>query len=219
MNDIALPEPLVSEQTSIVTWAKGLQIATPQDCQTVGDRLRGIKALAKQITDFFAPLKQKTRAAWQEVVDAEKDQLAPLQEAEQLAKRAVLGYQQAEEQKRLAEQQRLQAEADERARREQEALMKKAQAAKKPETQERYQQAAAQVVAPVVQVQSQAPKLAGLTGRKIWKARVVNHDLVPREWMLVNEKALDAHAKAMGPQAKVPGVEFYQEQQLAVSAR
>ncbi|HET6329207.1 MAG TPA: hypothetical protein VFF76_00330 [Holophagaceae bacterium] len=59
------------------------------------------------------------------------------------------------------------------------------------------------------------PKVSGLSSRKVWKARVINANLVPRDFLMVDEKKLADFAKAMGETAKVDGVEFYSEEILS----
>lgn len=57
------------------------------------------------------------------------------------------------------------------------------------------------------------------TPRMNWTFRVVNLDLVPRHFLMLNEAAIKAHIKA-APKGKAPadlaGVEFFQEKTMAV---
>lgn len=65
------------------------------------------------------------------------------------------------------------------------------------------------VVAPI------APKAKGQSGiRKKWKARVVDPNAVPREYMTVNQALLDTLAVQTSGEAKVAGVEFYEDETL-----
>lgn len=58
-----------------------------------------------------------------------------------------------------------------------------------------------------------------------WKSRVVNAAIVPREYCVPDEKALNAYAKAnaealkAGTAKPVPGVEFYNEQRIGSHKR
>lgn len=56
------------------------------------------------------------------------------------------------------------------------------------------------------------PKIAGLSVRPTWKARVLDARLVPREYMEVNQTMLDKLASATKGKVSVPGVEFYSEE-------
>lgn len=55
------------------------------------------------------------------------------------------------------------------------------------------------------------PKVAGLRSAGLWKARVTDASVVPREYLVVNESALNAIARATKGAINVPGVEFYEE--------
>jgi hypothetical protein len=63
------------------------------------------------------------------------------------------------------------------------------------------------VTAPTIR--HEEPKAKGLAMKTLWYAKVVNADIVPNEYKVVNEKALDDIAKATKGAIKIPGVEFY----------
>lgn len=221
-------EEKIERVGSQLEWARTLAIATPDDYTEAAEALKGIKSLTKEIESCFGPLKQKASEAHKSIVAEEKKQLAPLVEAESLCKRKMLGYQ--DEQRRIAEaeQRRLQAIADEKARKEREALEAKAAAAKKPETQAKYAEAAAAVApAPVVYVPTAAPKIAGTSIRRTWKAAVVDHAAFFKfvceskrdDLIMVNDKAIDSYAKSMGERASMPGVKFTEVSTLASGGR
>jgi len=120
--------------------------------------------------------------------------------------------QKAEAARKAAEQ----ANAAERAQ-----LLRKAEAAERKANAaaikvEAKQEQAAMVAAPVIQVAQAAPKVDGASTRKTWKARVVDETNVPREFLMVNEKALDAYAKATKGKFAVGGVEFYEQESMAI---
>lgn len=51
----------------------------------------------------------------------------------------------------------------------------------------------------------------GIHTRDDWRARVTDHLLVPREYLIPDEKKLDRLAKAIKGPSNIPGVEFYAE--------
>lgn len=69
---------------------------------------------------------------------------------------------------------------------------------------------------PAVVIPASAPQIKGFSRPRTWKARVVDLSLVPREWMIVNEKALGDFAKSTKGQVKIPGVVFYEEETTSV---
>jgi hypothetical protein len=214
MNDL-IQAPDEAQVPTVVEWANKLTVANHDEYKVALDRLAGIKSLAGRIADFFAPMKKAAADSHKQICAKEKSVLGPLELAEKQAKGVLLAFQRVEDDKRRAEERKLQAEADERARKEREKLQKAAEKLKTPELKQQRLAEAAQVVAPVVAVAA-PPKVAGVATRKTWKARVVSPELIPREYLMVDEKKLDRLAKALGGEAKVLGVEFYEEASLAV---
>jgi hypothetical protein len=212
---VQTPADVEAELPALTAWARSLQVTCAADFADAGEKLKGIKGAMKRVVDFFKPTKQAQDEAKRRIIEAERKLLDPLTEAESLAKRAMLSFQQAEQRRAEDERRRLQAEADEKARRERDALEKKAAAAKKPETQEKYTEAAAAVVAPVVHVATVAPRVAGVTTKKVWTFQVTDAALVPRDFLIIDEKKLGQYARAMKEGATVAGVRFYAEESLS----
>lgn len=212
---IDAPDELKQSVAQCVAWSRAHTIDSPAAFEVAANHLKVIKAQQKQADLFFdPPIKQaydlhKTLVGRKKLIDD------PLKESESIDKQKMLTYQRAQDEKRRAEQLRLQALADEKARRERELLAKKAAQAKKPETQQRYQEAAAAVVAPVVNVESQAPAVDGISTRTVWRVRVVDPARVPRRFMIIDMKKLEGYARAMRDAACVEGCEFYQETLMA----
>jgi len=177
--------------------------------------IKTAKVVKAQIVEFFKEAKENSYKAWKAVCANEKHFTDRLDDVEKNAKQEVLKYDQQQEELRRKEQARLQAIEDEKARKEQERLLRQAEKVKSPERQEALLEQAQMVAPSVVQVEEQE-KTEGLSTRKIWKARVVDVEKVPREWMIVNDKALDSFAKSTKGSVKIPGVEFYQESSLAI---
>jgi hypothetical protein len=75
---------------------------------------------------------------------------------------------------------------------------------------------ASAVIAPVISVASVAPKAAGVSMRTAWHVEIVDASLVPRDWLTVNEKALEAFARSTKGAVAVAGVRFFSEQTMAV---
>lgn len=69
-----------------------------------------------------------------------------------------------------------------------------------------------------IQTVVQAPPAAvGISARKTWKLRVVDISRVPRQFMVVDMASLRADAKRRSWGEPPPGVEYYQEEGLAVT--
>jgi hypothetical protein len=69
------------------------------------------------------------------------------------------------------------------------------------------------VIAPeVVVVPSEVPKVQGLSFRTDWKWEVVDVSLIPREYMMVNEVAINGVVRALKDKTNIPGIRVYAEQ-------
>jgi len=60
-----------------------------------------------------------------------------------------------------------------------------------------------------------APKTEGVKVRTIWKHRIIDASKVPDDFKIIDEKRLAQYARAMKSQAKVSGVQFYEERGTA----
>jgi hypothetical protein len=125
------------------------------------------------------------------------------------------------ERKRQAEEAKLRAEADKKAEAERLKLIKQAEkaAVKGNEAKaEELKAMASQVQAPTVIVQSQAVKQEGMSVRQVWKARIVNPTLVPRQYCMPNEKLISSLAADTKGTLAIAGVEFYCENSVSMRA-
>lgn len=207
---------VVENAVSVIEKQEIVKVMSVQDRTGALEICKRIKEQKTAVVNHFAEIKSKAYSAWKAIVAKEKSYTDRLDAVERKIKSAVLVYDREQEAIRRAEQRRLQAEADERARRERERLEKEAARLKTPELKEERLAQAQAVVAPVVEVAPIAPKVEGVSTRKTWKARVVDAGQVPREFMVVNETALNAYARATKGKMPVAGVEFYEEESLAV---
>jgi hypothetical protein len=219
-NENKIEQPKLTEEMqtgleAMVDWSGSLVIVDDQQRTTAIEGLKRVKSHCKKIKEWFKPSKDASHKAWKTIVAQEKEVTNVLDDVEKKAKAVIVTYDDAQKKLRKAEQARLQAAADKTARLERERLLREAAKLKTPELREERMEQAEEVVAPIIQ----APvieKAKGASTRKVWNARVVDTGLIPREYMLVNEKALNAMAKATKGAVKIAGVEFYSESQLAV---
>jgi hypothetical protein len=182
------------------------------------DKLDAFEAAGKRAILTWDRAEEEKREAERRRLQAIADEQARKErekaEAEARRQREIeeAARRKAEEARRAAEA----ASAAERAKllKEAEAAERKAAAAQaKAEVQA---ETAAAVVAPTVQIAQAAPKEKGESTRGIWRARVINAGEVPREWLIVDEKALAAFAKATKGAKQISGVQFYEDKSLSV---
>ena len=65
---------------------------------------------------------------------------------------------------------------------------------------------------------STTPKIKGVSMRTTWKFRIDNMRIIPREYMIPDEKAIRAYTTSMGEKAKMAGVSFYPHKEVAVKS-
>jgi hypothetical protein len=213
---VQLPESLSKGVSSFEEMTKHISVKTADERSQIYQTVKDTKTYRARVIDFFAPMKKKAAEAHKAIVAQEKAITDKLDDFEKAAKRAILDFDCEEERKRAAEQRRLQAEADERARKERERLEREAAKLKTPELKEARLEAAAAVVAPVIELAPTVEKQAGESTRKIWKARIVDPKIIPREWLIPNEKGLNDFAKSNKGVMPVAGVEWYYETVMAM---
>jgi hypothetical protein len=166
------------------------------------NQTRPIEAAADEIRDYYKPI----TGTCETMVKTLKDAILKFDQEER---------RKAEEAARIA---RLKAE--EEARKERERLAKLAE---KQMEQNRFEKAeetinrmeeVAPVVAPVIMPQIQKQK--GESTRKIWKFRVIDEKLIPREYLTRDDKKIQGVVNSLKSDANIPGIEVYFEESLAL---
>lgn len=217
--ELATVEQVRVEVAPVVARARELAIVTPQDYADAAQGTKDIKSALKKVDDFFDPAIGAAHKTWKATLAQKATVADPLKHAENILKSKQLAWRAEQERVRLETQRKLQAEADARAAAERTRLEKEAAKLKTPELRQARMDQAAAVVAPVVEVSSVQPEVKGQSFRKTWKARVVDVNLVPREWLVVNQSALDAFARFTKGAVGIAGVEMFEETGLASASR
>jgi hypothetical protein len=223
-----------------VRWAgevRSLEIHDAEGCRRASFLLRSIKSVRNDIQRWFGPhveaameTKRKADAARKALVDEQLRMEAPLVDAEQVVKQALLAWERAEEDRRRAEEERLQSEAQRVA--EAQTLAAAAEleltASQTGDLEMRTEAEAilAQPIeAPVVSVKSFVPKVQGITYRDNWTvhpqvnvkalASAVAKGDVPATFLLPNMVALRQWARATQGSRMIPGVSVMNDRQIA----
>jgi hypothetical protein len=165
--------------------------------ENVAERLKTAKRLEREIKGFFKPIKQKMDAAKKEVLDKEKETLAPVEEAVNLCKKLMGVWEDKQEKKRLAEEARLAEKAKQQA--EELGVSEEEIAVSEPRTKK--------------------PKVEGVSSRKIAKFRVVDADKIHRRFLIPDEKKIGQLVRSTGKDAEeiVGGIEVYFDKSFRVS--
>lgn len=188
------------------------------------DFAKRIKAKAKEVADYWRPLKEAAFRAHRALTSRESELLAPLAEAEAHLKRQIGSYQAEQERIRREEQRRIEEEVRRKAEEEREALLLQI---------ENEGATAAEVEAVVnmplavepVAVAPSIAKPAGLSVRETWKATVINKAALVEyvgknptmlHLVTVDQTALNALARVVKSAGNIPGVKFYPEQGVSL---
>lgn len=199
---------MAAKEADAMAYAVALVIAD-NDTYTKADQFCvALKGLEKEIIADFADSKKAADIAHKTITAQEKSHLEKVIPPRNMVKQKMAVYQDAQEKLRREEEERQQAAAQKLA---DDAAL---EAAKQAEASGNHEEAEAIIQTPVVAVPvfipRTIPKVATMM-QKRWTFRVVNAALVPRQYLIVDEKALLKQAQATGKNLVVPGVEFFQK--------
>lgn len=217
--------PVASEQTNAAVVAIAarcveIQIKDQLALTEANSLLKGIKGLRLQVDQEFDPGIQQAFQTHRTLVAQKRKWTDPLDQAEKALKPMIAHY--------LLEQDRL---AQEAGRRAEEARLKMLRVADQASDDaygkikegdlDEADQVVAAAAGKIEQIKASTPApvekavAPGTSLRQIWKWELVNAALVPREYLKIDDKALDAAARIRKDQANVPGIRFYAEATVA----
>lgn len=218
-------EAVEKDHSLMMTNAKELVVSNELQHGIGLEVLKGLAIAEKRVKDLFAESKDLAHKAHKAITEAEKKMLLPIAEARQIVQTKCLKYQAIERQKAEVEQRRLQEEA--RKAEEERQLLDAIEAEKAGDKTAAEQIIAAPIAVPVVKVEAQVAKVAGVTSRVYYRCKVVSLiDLVkyvaqnPNEIALIqaDETALRKRAESMKDGFKLPGCELDKQDSLSVKA-
>lgn len=224
-------EELMKIGTSNIEIAKTFIIDSPAMLEEAGNELRNIVGAKKKLNDQRLSITRPIDEAKTKVMDLFRKPIELLEEAEALLKRSISNFQQEQERIRREEQRK----ADEAAAAERKRIAEEAAALERqgqealqsgtPEAIERAQEVIAQAedlrtrqqmtVAPIVD--SAPTKVSGISSRQNWKFEITDASLIPREYLMPDEKKISGVVKAMKDATNISGIRAYPES--VVSAR
>jgi len=214
-------------KANALAWPEKAAALAVVDDATYGlasEMLKGIKALRNRIAETFDKHIKRAHEAHKGLVKEKADAEAPLTQAEATIKRNLVTYSTEQERLRKLKEQRLaemaRQQEEERQLAEAAALESYAVETGDAEMLVTAQEiAAAPVVAPVIVLPKATPVVSGISFRDVWKFRVVNAALVPREYLSVDEVKIGGVVRAMKNTVTIPGVDIYSEKVASASGR
>lgn len=168
---------------------EALKVVTPDNYETAVGFLKKVKETSNFITEYYEPQRVKAKAAYDEVLKSKKQWIDPLDKAERVVKKALSDYMIAEQAK--AEKARLELEEKRLAE----------EAARKESGGEVTDELIEDVV-PVADI----PKVKGVSGVEKWDWEVVDFNLIPREYLTIDEVAINKAVRAMKDKTDIPGI-------------
>lgn len=186
---------IATKTDSVLTTVQKYEITTIQQYTNAQALLQDIKSLQKAVDEYFDPAVKKAFEAHREILSAKKKQSEPLKSAENLLKSKIAEYnKELERQRRIVEEHLRKLEEE---RRLQEAVDTNDESVLD-----------APIIVPVVQ---ETHRINGTTIVKNWTFRIVDEALIPREYLLVDEKKVRGVVRALKEKANIPGIEVYAE--------
>jgi len=209
MNELEIDTKAVDGKSmTALEKSKALLIASNGDFSGADTFCTALKGIEKEIIETFADPKKKALAAHRSIVAAEGRHLEPILEARVIIKKKMGTWQDEQEAIRREEEKCLQVIAQKKA--DDEALAAAALAQQAGDTEQAEAIIAAPVAAPAVYVPKETPKAKTVLTRP-WKFRIVSAGIVPREYLIPDEKQIGARGRSSFGKAVISGVEFYQE--------
>jgi hypothetical protein len=196
-----------------------LTISTQTELDLASVVLKEVKTRYKELEAQRKAITMPIDDAKKAIMELFRQPLNALESAENKLKGLMLGYTAEQERKAREEQARLQKLADQEAEKQKkilEAKIARAEASGKTAKVEALEQEKENIIpiaAPVVAPQIETPK--GVSYRDQWSAEVTDISLVPREWLIANQPALNKIAQATKGTIVIPGVKFLSTKILA----
>jgi len=213
-------QKLVTQTEQDLALAESFSISSNEAYADAGEILKTIKGRYRDIENKRREMTVPLDETKKRIMDFFRPPLDRLASAERLIKGAMLSFTQEQERVRQAEEARIRELArQEQGRRDRELEQQIVQAQQDGDTAkaETLLATATEIPAPVVL--SERPRVDGIKTVTRWKHRVVDQALIPREFLMPNDKLLADMAVTTKGAVTIPGVEFYPEATVASVAR
>lgn len=214
---IDLSQDVESRMLTMNEQADALVIDSESTYRAASGFLLNVKDLTREIISFFEPLKRSASDAHKKLCAAEKEKVSPLLDVERKVKTRMLEYEAAERRRKAEQEAKLREEA--RKIEEESRLREATRLEAEGRTREAERLIDAPIFTPPVTVAPPTPRVQGVKYVTTWKFRIIDESLIPRQFLAVDEKKIGAVVRAMRGEARVPGVEVYEDRTIAAGAR
>ena len=219
MSAIKAVEEVEQRALTLPEKATHIQIMDAETFKEAAEFTLTLRTIKKEIDNTFDPIVKKAHEAHKEAVAQKKKVLEPVEQAQKIIDGKIGEFHAEQERLRRAEEERLRKEAEEQARKEEEE--RRLEEASRLEQEGNSEMAEALLEAPLAppvvvipKIETQAPKVDGLSVTKIYKGEVVNlaqliqavaQGRAPIGLLEVNQTALNGMARALKEAFSVPG--------------
>lgn len=219
-----------AESQDLATRATQVQVTDLASQEQASTLLLSIANLRSKVKQTWEPMKKAAHEAHRVICQQEKTVDEPLARAEAILKTQIAGFIRQQQEAARAEEERRRREerqrAEDEARREAERLAIEDAVTLEAEGKQEEAEAVlnnpvpvpARYVAPAP-VAAQVAQVAGVTAKSVIKFRVIDTALIPRQYLTVDETKIRKVVAALGHEANIPGVETYDDTQIAASRR
>ena len=214
MPALQLDPPLLDAHQQALTVVPTLAITTAQDYHLVAEWLVKVKMLRKTIDAELRPGIDAALKAHRETVRYWKTKDAPLELAEANLKLLIAAWDESERHRlEVVNRQRLL----DAARAAEDRQLAEAEALDTLGEHDLAQEVLNEPLVPLVAPHEEPVKAEGVSSRTIWRYRIVDLALVPRSYLMPDDKRIGQVVRAMGASTNIPGIQPYAER--IVSAR
>jgi hypothetical protein len=226
------PEALKQEALALSRRAEAIEITSPEAYELAATTVLAITRMRDALETTFRPEIKEKHEIWKAALAVLNYYDQPLESDAKRLKDGMAQFYQQEQLRAQEEARRLQEEQDKQAQIEADARAQELQIQDAVAAEERGEPELAAVimnskplpVAPMyrapVQVMSAAPrKTAGSSYIPKWVGVVENAALIPRKYLIPDDKAIQAEAKGLQERAEIPGVRFYDAGNIRTSRK
>jgi len=181
-------------------------IQTKEQADEAVELRNKLKALKSEIEASYKPIIEQAYRAHKEAIAKMNEHLKPVEEAIRCLDKSLADFQ-----KRQEEEARRKAleEYEKKKREEEERKLSLAETLAKVGLQEEADRMLETDTHVVVEVEK--PKVEGISFLEIWKFEITDESLLPREYLMPDEKKIGQVVRATKGTLSIPGVKIYKE--------
>lgn len=218
MSQISLLEREIPE---VLQCAKKIFVTNNEQETFAVEFLKIIANGKKQVGEEFDEGVSDAHSLHKKLVAQRAKYLDVLKEADDIVRSLIKGYRLELEKKRKDDEAKAKAILDASIKATQDRLMKESELAKEEGNDDKSNQLAMESVSiepGSCVVASAAVKQDGMSSKLVWKGKVIDQSILPKEFLTitVNQKAIDDFAKKNDNKIHIAGVEWYQDVDIKV---